>query len=156
MIVSFIWKDCNYQNGSWGAKPIDAFFVGFKPEEAKQHLPDKHFEEKHLSPPPDSPFMGKLGGRVYFLIGRDLSFCDLHAWWYPISGQWNGGSPFEAFGDIEISSLKELKKLKLRPEKKRQWTKAELIKLATDCKVKVTSRDTRATLLAKIKEAVTI
>jgi hypothetical protein len=105
MIVSFIWEDCDYQNGDWGAEPVDAFFVGFTPDEIKKHLPDEVLDVDHYLSPSD---IGVIGGRVYFLIGKDLSFCNLHAWWYPISHQWNGDSPFRHYGDKEISSLQEL------------------------------------------------
>lgn len=105
MIVAFIWPNCNFQKGKWGAKPVDAYFVGLTVDEVKQHFPDMEINQDHLSP----AHMTKCGNRLWWLVGKDGSFCDRHAWYYPICNQWNGSSPFVHIQEKEINNFEELK-----------------------------------------------
>jgi proteasome lid subunit RPN8/RPN11 len=74
-------------------------------------LPKEDFGPTDLSPTEIAGIESDLGGRVWFLIAKDQSFVNKMPWYYPVSGQWNGYSPFESMGDIEITDLSQLPEL---------------------------------------------
>ena len=109
MIVAWAWPGCTFQNGRWDANPVDAYFVGLTPKEVTEHVPELSLDN-NISKSPDD--MGKCGGCIWFLVGKDGSFCDYHAWYYPIGNQWNGYSPFVHLDpELEVGSFSELKDL---------------------------------------------
>jgi hypothetical protein len=117
MYVAFIWPNCEYRGGDKTGDPIDAYFVGFTPEEVARHLPGVEYVEEDLSP---TEFLGKntgvMGGRLWYLVGKDLSFRVRCHWCYPIDTQWNGDSPFVHLGDVQVSDLDELGRLPPLPK----------------------------------------
>jgi hypothetical protein len=113
MLVTHIWRNC----GNFTDTITDMFFVGFSKDEL-----DKLFPLEVYKPSDFSPInfcgndTGNIGNKIYYLISRDLYYKQGFPWYYPISGQWNGNSPFEVISDkndygIEISSLNELEGL---------------------------------------------
>lgn len=110
MLVSFFWPNCDYRGkeGGWGHPAVDAYAVGFTPEEMAVHRPDDKYNPKDLSPPD----MGKAAGRIYCVYAHDLSFSFPIHWYYPIDHMWNGYSPFQSLNpEVEITDLSDLRDL---------------------------------------------
>ena len=127
MLIRWFWRDCDFSDKQWGAKPMDAFWVETTQEEAETSV------FPHLQPTTISQSRGLAESSTYmaremgnpshlfcFLVARDLSSIDPFEAHYPIHQLWNAYSPFESMPQqIVVASLEELQKLDLpsrRPE----------------------------------------
>lgn len=109
MIIKLIWPECEFQNGSWGSKPIDSYWVECTIPEAE----DKVFPfinetqiKKVYQIENDNITKNEL---MYFLVSKNLKSIQPFAWYYPYSGMWNGYCPFKEINELSIVSLEEIK-----------------------------------------------
>lgn len=100
MRITFWWPNCDFLNGEWNyEKQIDSYVVEATPEEAARSILIYPNTEK----------TGALSalGLEHYLVSKDLSSIFQIAWFYPISNQWNGWSPFRPLAKaVEISDLR--------------------------------------------------
>lgn len=120
MLIRRFWRNCDYRGKSWGAAPIDAFWVEATQEEAEVEVfprlqsqtinESKELAERYkriaeeVRNPPRS---------FCFLVARDLSTIDPFHVHYPFHQLWNAYSPFESMSEIVIANLDELRNLDL-------------------------------------------
>lgn len=109
MRISLFWPNCSLHNGRWIKDEFDAFWVECTPLE---------FQEKVAPLIPDKlnrlPKRNEEYPNNYLLVSRDLSSITVMPWYYPISGHWNGDSPFEIIEPIEIEELNQIADIFLR------------------------------------------
>lgn len=103
MKITFWWPNCDFLNGEWNyEKQIDSYVVEATREEAIQLIHPHSNVHKTSS-------LGSLhsSGLEHYLVSKDLSSIFQIAWFYPISNQWNGWSPFRPLAKaVEISDLR--------------------------------------------------
>jgi hypothetical protein len=106
MLVSLVWPDCTYRNGEWHHEEMPSFWVGVTAEEVDV-----------VGPALDVDLDMELAdqeGSVFLLVSRDLSSVTQHPSWYPMSGQWVAGSPFQPVDPpVTVNTLGEVAELEL-------------------------------------------
>jgi len=119
MLIRCFWPACDFRGKSWGAAPVDAFWVEATREEAEISIfprlnPAALAESKKLAKKHSHLAAMEDPSRPYcFLVARDLSSIDPFQFHYPFHQLWNAYSPFELIGPFMITSLGELGNLQL-------------------------------------------
>lgn len=115
MRIRNVWRDCDFQNGEWGATPQDAFWVeATRPEAEAKIFPlmvagtgaaapcAAHGAARLARWPEDDDFPH------CFLITRDMKSIEALEPHYPYSNLWNGESPFDPIDGTHIKDIDEL------------------------------------------------
>ncbi|HEX2914769.1 MAG TPA: hypothetical protein VH186_28515 [Chloroflexia bacterium] len=110
MLVKLVWRDCPFLNHEWGHRKINSFWIEASESEAEDFL--KYALDTKLLQQ-DISINRKPGEKLYFLVAQDLSSIMNFPGYYPYSGQWNMGSPFEELPESLIEDLRQLADIKL-------------------------------------------
>jgi hypothetical protein len=110
MLVKLIWRDCELLNGEWTHRKVDSFWVEVKEADLEEVL---RYAEDRRSLAMDISINKTADGKFYLLVAKDLSSIMSMPEYYPHSGQWNTGSPFEEIPETAISDLQDLANLKI-------------------------------------------
>lgn len=111
MIVHMVWPRCEFQNGSWGNKPIDSFWVECTLDETDRLITPR------LSPQQRQELQDMCArnvgqsSNVFALIAQGLSSIQPMEPHYPYANLWNAYSPFRAIRPLEIHDLEALRRL---------------------------------------------
>jgi hypothetical protein len=113
VIVRLFWRDCRYRHNEWTATRIDAFWVEATLEEAEAAIyprltQERVAESKALAERWAEHAKSRSQTSYCFLVARDLSSIDPHAFHYPFHHMWNAYSPFAEMPERKIEQLEEL------------------------------------------------
>ncbi len=109
MAVTMVWDGCALYNGEWTNQARTAFWVKV-PRADIALVAAVAADPDALIAAAEAEQSG--GDFVYLLVSDDLGSVMQMPEWYPISGQWNGMSPFRELDPaVEISDLDELTRL---------------------------------------------
>lgn len=110
MKVKLIWPKCEFQDGRWGNKPIDSFWIECTLKEAVDNV-FSFTNEKQIKKARQI-IKQSINDNIFFLITKDLNSIQPLPIYYPFSGLWNGYCPFKKIPEVKINKLEELKNLK--------------------------------------------
>jgi hypothetical protein len=109
MLVKLIWRDCDLLNGDWANRKVDSFWVEVDEADLEDVL---KYAQDRRGLNMDFSINKTAEGKFFMLVAKDLSSIMIMPEYYPYSGQWNYGSPFEEIPKTTIKDLQELENLK--------------------------------------------
>jgi len=115
MQVRCFWRACTFRDKTWGAPPIDAFWVEATEQEARASVfplikPEQITESRQLAEQfgAVAAAIGNPARPFCFLVARDRSSIDPFQPHYPVHQMWNAYSPFEPMPEIFVATLDAL------------------------------------------------
>ena len=114
MLVEYVWVDSDFLNGEWSNdRRVTSYWVRLDRDELAQVLPYLHVEDHESFMDDVDNYTNSPDDPVYLLVAKDLSSIVCLPHQYPISGQWNGYSPFEEIDPVTIEKIEDVKTLSI-------------------------------------------
>lgn len=120
MKIQLYWPKCEFQNGKWGQKGVDSYWIECTLQESEEkvfkYLSSEQIEESKSNWDPRENYSKDIGietDRLCYLVTKDLKSIMPSQWYYPYAGQWNAYCPFERIKEIEIQDLSEVSNISI-------------------------------------------